>query len=68
MKNDEKIVIYDVWSSFPGAPEEDCHVAVTKNKAKAEALVAAIEACGSIGSVSSRTVSASLPWIEEITD
>lgn len=65
----EEIRIYDVFiCSDSGYADDHVHAAVTKNEAKAEALVKALEDCGSEAYVLSRTVSVSLPWVKELTD
>ena len=65
----EMVVIYDVFAYFPDCEDEEhAHVAVTKNKEKAETLVKVIETCGSEAYVLSRSVRASMEWVQEITD
>ena len=69
MDKKEMVVIYDVFSYFPEfEDEEHAHVAVTKNKEKAETLVKVIETCGSKAYALSRSVSASMEWVQKLTD
>jgi hypothetical protein len=65
----EEVRVYDIFiCSDSGYSDDDVHAAVTKNEAKAEALVKALEDCGSEAYVLSRTVSASLKWVQELTE
>ena len=61
----EEIRVYDVFVDYG---DEEAHVAVTKSEAKAEALVKAIEDCGSNAYMLSRTVLGSLKWVQELTE
>lgn len=65
----EEVRVYDVFvCAGSGYDSDDPHVAVTKNEAKAEALVKALEDCGSEAYVLSRTVSTELEWVKKLTD
>ena len=65
----EEIAVYSVHSYFPEKFEDDeVLVAITKNKEKAEALVKAIEACGSGAFLDVEYKPASLKWVQEIPD
>lgn len=61
---DKNVRIYDVFIG----DEEGPHVAVTKSGAKAEALVKALEDCGTEAYMLSRTVSSELEWVKELTE
>ena len=61
------IPVYSVYSYFPEAYEDDeVLVAVTKNKEKAEALVKAIEACGSKTFLDVKDEPACEKWVQEL--
>ena len=65
----ETVPVYSVYSYFPEDYNDDeVLVAVTKNKEKAEALVKAIEACGSKTFLDVDNEPACLQWVQEIPD
>lgn len=66
---DKEIAVYSVYSYFPDEyADDEVLVAITKNKAKAEALVKAIEACGSKAFLDVDNKPASLKWVQELPD
>ena len=65
----DTVPVYSVYSYFPEDYNDDeVLVAVTKNKEKAEALVKAIEACGSKTFLDVDNEPACLQWVQEIPD
>ena len=67
-EKNENVIVYDVFVIFSDDEVVARHVAATKSKEKAQALVKAIEDCGSKAEMIRRRASASLEWVQKLTD